>query len=142
MRGWLIDTNVLSELRRRPVRTPIAAWFSEQAIDRLWTSTLVFAEIQHGIKQADVALQPALTAWLETIVRPGFAGRLLALDEATLVRWLALQTEARARQQTLPQVDGLIAAQALQHGLGIATRNVKHFAGLGLALLNPWEPRP
>lgn len=80
-----------------------------------------------------------LERWLEAELRPWFAGRILPVDEAVADRWGALDGERQLEGAALNTADGLIAATALEHGLTLVTRNVKHFRGLGLKILNPWE---
>ena len=85
---------------------------------------------------ADPALRQTLTDWLEVELPNYFVGRLLAIDEAVAGRWGRVQARAG---RTLPVIDGLLAATALQHDLTLVTRNVKDFAGLGVQLVNPWD---
>ena len=94
-------------------------------------------EIRKGIEGvADPAFRQALTDWLEVELPNYFVGRLLGIDEAVADRWGRVQARAG---RTLPVIDGLLAATALQHDLTLVTRNVKDFAGLGVQLVNPWD---
>ena len=94
-------------------------------------------EIRKGIEGvADPAFRQALTDWLEVELPNYFVGRLLGIDEAVVDRWGRVQARAG---RTLPVIDGLLAATALQHDLTLVTRNVKDFAGLGVQLVNPWD---
>ena len=89
---------------------------------------------------ADGARRDKLQRWLESTLRPWFAGRILGIDETIADRWGDLSGALRARGIALPVIDGLLAATALHHNLTFTTRNAEHVAPTGVALYNPWEP--
>jgi predicted nucleic acid-binding protein len=139
----LIDTNIISEVRKGPRCDPaVAEWFEGVAEDDLYLSTLVLGEIRKGIEGvADPAFRQTLTDWLEVELRHYFVGRLLDIDEAVADRWGRVQA---ASGRSLPVIDGLLAATALHHDLSLVTRNTRDFEGLGfeglsLRLINPWQ---
>jgi predicted nucleic acid-binding protein len=80
-----------------------------------------------------------LQQWLDTTLRPWFAGRILPVSEAIAERWGVLEGQCQLKGLTVNAPDGLIAATALEHELTVVTRNVKDFADLGVPILNPWE---
>ncbi|KNZ33734.1 MAG: twitching motility protein PilT [Methylibium sp. NZG] len=135
---FLLDTNVLSELRRRERTHPrVAAWAdSVQAAD-LFLSAITVLEIEAGtlmLARRDEAQGAVLRAWIDAKVLPAFAGRILPVDTAVAQRCARLHVpDPRAER------DALIAATALVHGLHVVTRNVADFAPMGVALVNPWE---
>ena len=137
---FLVDTNVVSELRRtRSGRTDpnVTAWAARVPGSDLFASVIVLQEIEVGVllmEQRDPAQGAVLRRWLESTVLPGFEGRILPVDLAVARRCAALHVP-----DPRPQRDALIAATALVHGLTVATRNVADFAPTGAALLNPWE---
>lgn len=134
---YLVDTNVLSELRRSTADGRVVAWVQARPRQSLYLSVLSLGEIRKGIEGvADPAFRQILTDWLEVEVPTYFVGRLLAIDALVADRWGRVQAAAG---RTLPAIDGLLAATALQHGLTLVTRNVKDFEGLGLELVNPWS---
>ena len=136
--SYLIDTNVLSELRKRQPDANVVAWLEERPRQSLHLSVLSLGEIRKGIESvADAAFRQTLTDWLETDLPTDFVGRLLSLDAPVADRWGRVQATAG---RTLPVIDGLLAATALQHDLTLVTRNVKDFAGLGVPLIDPWLP--
>ena len=138
--SYLVDTNALSELRRSQPDTNVVRWFEQRPRETLFLSVLTLGEIRKGVEmRAADSRRAALLDWLEVQLPRFFSGRLLAIDAATAERWGHL-TAAAGRP--LPAVDGLLAATALQHDLVLVTRNVRDFAGLGVRLLNPWEPMP
>ena len=135
--SYLIDTNVLSELRNRKADGNVVAWMQARPRSSLYLSVLSLGEIRKGIEGvADPAFRRALLDWLEVDLPNWFVGRLLGIDAQTADRWGRVQAAAG---RTLPVIDGLLAATALQHGLTLVTRNTRDFAGLGVQIINPWE---
>lgn len=139
MIGWLLDTNVLSEMRRPKPNADVLRFISERPLDQLYTSVATFAEIRFGIERlTDVARRAALHEWLEHIVRPMFEGRLLEIDEEIMLRWRLILDDGRKRGHTFSQPDLLIAATALHHGLTVVTRDTREYAMANVPVLNPW----
>ncbi|MBE2243379.1 MAG: type II toxin-antitoxin system VapC family toxin [Burkholderiaceae bacterium] len=135
--SYLVDTNVLSELRRKKADARVVAWVRERPRPSLYLSVLSLGEIRKGIESvADAAFRRTLADWLEVELPNYFLGRLLGIDAAVADRWGRLQASAG---RTLPVIDGLLAATALQHDLALATRNTRDFDGLGLRLVDPWQ---
>lgn len=135
--SYLIDTNVLSELRRREPNAQVVAWMQARPRQSLYLSVLSLGEIRKGIEGvADPAFRQTLTDWLEVELRHYFVGRLLDIDETVADRWGRVQA---ASGRSLPVIDGLLAATALQHDLSLVTRNTRDFEGLGVRLINPWQ---
>jgi predicted nucleic acid-binding protein len=135
----LLDTNILSELRKGTRASPeVAAWFEDVDDEALFTSVLVIGEIRRGIELArktDSKKAKALEKWLATLVEH-FNDRILAVDERVADRWGRLCVD-----QKLPDVDGLLAATALVHDFTLCTRNMADFARSGAKLLNPFLKR-
>ena len=139
--SYLIDTNVLSELRRKQPDSHVVAWFSERAAQSLFLSVLTLGEIRKGIElldatHADAARRQSLSDWLEQELPTFFLGRLLGVDAGVADRWGRLQAQAG---RPLPAIDSLLAATALHHNLTLVTRNVRDFADMGVELINPWN---
>lgn len=139
--SYLVDTNVLSELRRRQPDVHVVEWFAGRAAQSLFLSVLTLGEIRKGIQSldetlADSARKRSLSDWLEQELPTFFLGRLLGIDAAVADRWGYVQALAG---RPLPAIDSLLAATALQHNLTLVTRNVKDFAGMGVDLINPWS---
>lgn len=140
MNGYLLDTNVLSELRRPAPDARVRAFVAAQPEDRLFVSKVTFAEIRFGIEQlADPERRAALSAWLDTTLRPMFVGRALAVTEDVILRWRLMVEAGRKRGHTFGQPDLFIAATAAEAGLVVVTRDTAHFAAAQVAVLNPWE---
>lgn len=135
--SYLIDTNVLSELRRRDPNAGVLEWFGQRPSTTLYLSVLTLGEIRKGIDQAaEDARKLKLLDWLEVELPAFFVGRLLSVDTTVADRWGRLQAQAG---RPIPAIDGLIAATALTHGLRLVTRNTRDFTHPGLDIINPWR---
>lgn len=135
--SYLIDTNVLSELRRKSPDPGVVNWFSQRPPATLHLSVLTLGEIRKGIEGiGDDTRRQSLIDWLETDLPAFFTGRILSVDGAVADRWGRL---IAATGRLLPAIDGLLAATALEHDLVLVTRNVKDFAGLPVQIFNPWS---
>jgi predicted nucleic acid-binding protein len=135
---WLLDTNVLSELRRHDRTHPkVAAWAGALHPEDLFLSVITILEIEAGalrLERRDKAQGAILRAWIGKRVLPAFEGRILPIDTAVAQRCARLHVpDPRAER------DALIAATALVHRLKVATRNVADFQPMGVDLFNPWE---
>ena len=128
MSGWLLDTNVLSELRRPKPEPKVIQFISAQSLDLLYVSVVTFAEIRFGIELVtDVARRAELNEWLEHKVRPMFEERVLDITEDIMLKWRLLAEEGRKRGHTYGQPDLIIAATALHHGLTIVSRDTREY---------------
>ncbi len=133
---WLIDTNALSELKKRVPHPGVANWFAERPAGSLHLSVLTLGELRKGIHAMPEGDRKAsFSAWLESDVPVYFAGRILDIDGTIADRWGRLCAEAR---RPLPAIDSLLAATALVHGLTLVTRNLADFDLPSLRVVNPW----
>jgi predicted nucleic acid-binding protein len=137
--GWLIDTNVLSELRRpRPARS-VVAFVAAQPLESLYVSAVTLAEIRFGIELVtDAGRRAALNDWLAHKLRPMFAERVLPVSEDIMFRWRILVEQGRKAGHTFSQPDLIIAATGLEHGLVVVSRDTSDYEKAGVAVLNPW----
>jgi toxin FitB len=137
MSGFLLDTNILSELRKENRCDPgVRKWFAETAAENLFVSVLVLGEIRQGIERIRLRDRPqaqALEKWLRWISAE-FGDRLLPVDEKVADRWGRLGV-----RQPVPLLDALLAATALVHDLTLVTRDVTGVAPTGVKLLNPFS---
>jgi predicted nucleic acid-binding protein len=138
--GYLLDTNVISELMKaRPARS-VADWIVATPEDLLHLSVITIGEIRKGIDllDEDEPKRAALQSWLDRDLRVRFAGRLLPFDESVAERWGQIEAVAKRQRVTLPTIDAQLAATALHHGLTFVTRNTSDVRLTGVPLFNPW----
>ena len=135
---YLLDTDILSELRKPQRNAALVGWFERQRTADLFLSVISIGEIERGIarqRSIDPIFAEALTRWLDTLL--GLYGeRILAFDIQAARRW-GLLSAALGNDSA----DLLIAATALEHGLIVLTRNVKHFEPTGVRVIDPCKPR-
>jgi len=136
---FLLDTNVLSEMMRaEPAREP-AAWISQQPVDLLFTAAVCQAELLAGL-----AVMPhgrrrhALEAAAQAMFAEDFADRVLVFDAAAAVAYAELYAARRRAGRPAATIDLMIAAIARSQDASLVTRNVAHFAGCGITVVNPW----
>ena len=143
MTGWLLDTNVLSELRRPKPEPKVVAFVAAQALDLLYVSSITFAEIRFGIERAPDPNQRAeLHEWLTHKVRPMFDQRVLPVSEDVMFKWRLMIEEGRKVNHTFSQPDLIIAATAAHHGLVMVTRDISDYRRAQIPLFNPWVDPP
>ena len=140
MKGYLVDTNIPSELTQDHPDIRVVTFLRTNQKDSIFLGVLTIGEICKGIALlAPSHRRNALQDWLDLDVRAWYAGRILPVTEAIAERWGNLAAVASQQGITVNIADGLIAATAMEHGLTVVTRNVKDFKGLGLDIFNPWE---
>ena len=138
--SYLVDTNVLSELRRPRPNPAVRDWFAQRPAATLFLSVLTLGEIRKGVQAAsDARRRQALSDWLEADLPAFFTGRVLSVDTAVADRWGRLVAEA---DRPLPAIDSLLAATAVVYDLVLVTRNLRDFAGLPVQVFNPWGEGP
>lgn len=140
MRGFLLDTNLPSELFRPLPNRNVSQWLARQQKALLFLSVVTLGELRKGA----VLLPPGkkrsgLEESIASLIPSWFSARILPVTRAIAERWGVLEGECRLRGASLNTADGMIAATALEHGLTLVTRNVKDFVALGVPLLNPWD---
>jgi predicted nucleic acid-binding protein len=137
--GWLLDTNVLSELRRPRPEAKVLQFVSGQKLQLLYVSAVTFAEIRFGIELVeDAGRRMEINDWLTNELRPMFEDRVLAITEDIMLKWRLLVEDGRKAGYTFAQPDLMIAATALHHGLTVVSRNTGDFERAHVPVLNPW----
>ena len=135
--SYLLDTNVISELRKgERCDGGLARWYEALRDDDVYLSVLTIGELRRGvelIRRRDTASAERLDSWLDR-VSSGYADRILPVDGSVAERWGRLNVP-----DPLPVVYGLLAATAMTHGLTLATRNVRDVAGTGVSWVNPFD---
>ncbi|MBT9588372.1 type II toxin-antitoxin system VapC family toxin [bacterium] len=133
---FVLDTNVVSELRKSRADKRVVSWAASVPVGGLFLSAITILELESGVllaERRDVLQGAALRQWLENSVIPAFKDRVLSVDTAVARHCARLHVpDPRAER------DALIAATALVHGMTVVTRNVTDFAPTGVPLLNPW----
>lgn len=134
--SYLIDTNVLSELRRRDPDVNVVRRMADRPATTLYLSVLTLGELRKGVEGLPEGdRKRRLLDWLEVELPTFFAGRILPVDATVAERWGRLLAQAG---RSLPAIDSLLAATALAHGLTLVTRNLRDFQHPDLTVLDPW----
>lgn len=140
MNGFLLDTNVISELVRREPDANVVRWIEETDESILFLSVITIGEIRNGVERlAPGKRRGRLESWLKLDLRARFRNRILPVDDSVAERWGALSVIAAANGKPVPVIDGLLAATAAHHDLVLVTRNVQDVAGTAVPTLNPWS---
>ncbi|MEI6707923.1 MAG: type II toxin-antitoxin system VapC family toxin [Methylococcales bacterium] len=135
--NYLLDTNVISELKRPKPNQCVIDWFATVTKESLYLSVLTLGEIRKGVdKLPDSQRKQALSSWLEKDIPLWFDSRLLVIDEGVADCWGKLQAQTN---RPLPAIDSLLAATALHHNLCLVTRNIRDFDYPNLTILNIWQ---
>ena len=138
--AWLLDTNILSELRRLRPDPKVVAFVSNSPLEQLHISVVTLAEIRFGIELvSDPNRRAELHEWLTHKMRPMFDGRVLPITEEILLKWRLLVEEGRKTGHTFSQPDLMIAATALHHGLTVVTRDRSDYDKALVPVVNPWD---
>jgi toxin FitB len=136
---YLLDTNVISELRKTAKQrgdANVQKWVAQTPPEHFYTSALCLLELERGallLARRDAAQGKQIKHWIAHQVRPAFAGRILAVDDEVVQRCAPMHVP-----HPKSEIDALIAATALCHGLAVVTRNSQDFENLGVVVLNPW----
>jgi len=134
--GFLLDTNVVSELRKGArADAGVQAWFDEHATDQLWLSVLVVGELRRGVelfRRRDKRADRRLSEWLATITTE-YGDRIIPITTEVCERWAMLNVP-----DPMPVIDGLLAATALERDLTLVTRNTADVERTGVALVSPF----
>jgi len=138
--GYLLDTNIPSELSRDRPDPRVVKWLKTQPATRLFLSVVTIGEICRGLTVLPQGRRRSeLETWFQTDLLMWFRNRILPVTHAIADRWGVLDGQSQLRGMPLNTADGMIAATAMEHDLKVVTRNVKDFARLGVDIFNPWE---
>lgn len=145
--SYLLDTCIISKLRkiRNEPNSSFKHWMLSHPESYYFLSVLTLGEIQAGIsklnpqKSEENKKRMIFEDWLLSDLIPRFKDRILNVDEHTSSIWGAMKGEAFRKNRTLPVIDSLIAATAIQHNLILVTENIKDFVDLGVRLINPFD---
>ena len=140
MSGYLLDTNVISELTKLQPESKVVSWFQSTSEELLYLSVLAIGEIRKGINLLPRSNKRVLLeSWLANDLVLRFAGRIIEVNLDIAERWGLISAQAKIAGTPLAVIDGLMAATALHHNLTLVTRNTKNVQVAGINTLNPWQ---
>jgi toxin FitB len=140
MKGYLLDTNCISEAVRLHPDPRVISWLETADEGLLYLSVLTLGEIRKGVACLPQGRRRAsLESWLTVELRARFSARILPIDAAIADRWGLLAATAKNKGRALSTIDVLLAATAINHSLTIVSRNDGDFADMQVAVLNPWK---
>ena len=137
--NYLLDTCVISELVKNSPDKNVLDWLMNTPAERLYLSVITIGEIRKGLlKLPDSKRKDLLTNWLDSLLED-YKNRILTIDLTVAENWGSIQGKAEKEGNSMPSIDGLIAAIAYTHNLAIVTRNVNDFKPSGVPIKNPWK---
>ncbi len=140
MTGFLLDTNVISEVANSRPEPRVVSWVNSQDNSAIFLSAVSIGELRRGfVLMAPGGKRTRLERWFETDVLLWFGERIVPVTREIADRWGALDANCKLPGTPANTADGMIAATALQHRLAVVTRSVKDFSRLGVPLVNPWD---
>lgn len=140
MKGYLLDTNCVSEAVRVHPEPRVISWLETAEESLLFLSVLTVGEIRKGVASlAPSKRRTLLETWLEIELPSRFSSRILSIDAAIADRWGSLTAIAKSKGRALSIIDGLLAATAIHHNLTVVSRNDSDFVGLQVPIFNPWK---
>ena len=138
--AWLLDTNILSELRRSRPEPKVLSFIETLPLEHMFVSVATLAELRYGIEIiTDAPRRADLNAWLTNIIRPMFDQRVIPITEDIMLKWRLLVEEGRKAGHTFSQPDLMIAASAAHHGMTVVTRDRSQFDKARVPVVNPWD---
>jgi toxin FitB len=138
--GYLLDTNIISELTKTRPEPKVISWIQATSEELLYLSVLAIGEVRKGIDSLPASNRRSLLeSWLANDLVLRFSGRILEVNLDVAERWGTISAQAKIAGTPLAVIDGLMAATTLHHNLTLVTRNVKDLRVSGIKTLNPWE---
>jgi toxin FitB len=138
--GYLLDTNIISELTKTRPEPKVISWIQATSEELLYLSVLAIGEVRKGIDSLPASNRRSLLeSWLANDLVLRFSGRILEVNLDVAERWGTISAQAKIAGTPLAVIDGLMAATTLHHNLTLVTRNIKDLRLSGIKTLNPWE---
>jgi toxin FitB len=138
--GYLLDTNIISELTKTRPEPKVISWIQATSEELLYLSVLAIGEVRKGIDSLPASNRRSLLeSWLANDLVLRFSGRILEVNLDVAERWGTISAQAKIAGTPLAVIDGLMAATTLHHNLTLVTRNIKDLRVAGIKTLNPWE---
>jgi predicted nucleic acid-binding protein len=136
----LLDTNVISEPQKPQPSAAVEGFLRDACEESLYLSVITIAELYRGVAlMAEGRRRIRLSEWVAAELPERFGDRLLPISTPIGALWGDVMAQSHRNGLNISVMDGFLAATAAGHGLAIATRNVRHFAGLGLTIIDPWN---
>jgi predicted nucleic acid-binding protein len=136
----LLDTNVISEMVRKQPNDKVVSWIESHDESSLYLSVITLGELVKGIgKLRDDNRVKRLERWVYHDLVQRFEGRIITLDASVMINWGRIQGHAARDNYTLPIMDSMIAATAIEHNMIVATRNTEDLIRCGADVINPWN---
>lgn len=140
--NYLLDTCVILELVKPEPEKRVIEWISGQDESDLFLSVITIGEIQKGIsKLTESKKKKRLQVWLQVDLQERFSGRIIPIDYKTAINWGMMQATAEKTGNTIPAIDGIIAAQGTTHNMTVVTRNSDDMRASKVLLFNPWQAK-
>ncbi len=140
MRGFLLDTNVISEFDQPKRSSSVIDFVGAQPKALDFVADIVLAELKFGIEMAGSETERSrLTAWVEHFVRPVFGGNVVVTREAEFLEWRLIVAHGRRKKLTYSEPDTLLAATAKSNSLVVVTRDWRPFDLVGVPTIDPWK---
>ncbi len=140
MPGFLLDTNVISELVKPAPDERVLRWVAGRSALDLYLSAITIGELTRGVTRLPAGQRrDRLARWIEEDLQQQFSERILAFDQQAAVTWGKIMGEADRQGRPRAAIGAQLAATAIRHGLTVATRNTADFDGIGVQVTNPWE---
>jgi toxin FitB len=139
MPGFLLDTNIVSELVKPSPEASVLDWLAKQTVVDLYLPAITLGELTRGVvRLPDGRKRNVLIRWVQHDLPLQFEGRILSFDREAAIMWGNIMGEGDRRGRPYAAADAQIAATALRHGLIVATRNRRDFQGMDVELFDPW----
>jgi toxin FitB len=140
MRGFLLDTNIISEIKKPKAKANVLAFIAAQPLNHLFISEITLAELIYGVEQITDPIRRAdYHVWIERDLRPLFYERTLPVSEDVIVRWKGMVVAGQKRGHTFGQPDLFIAAIAALAGLIVVSRDTSQFIAASIHVFDPWN---
>ena len=138
----ILDTNVVSETMRPVAAQQVVRWMNSQPTSSLFITSITVAEMQSGVEKLYPGRRRDETQGLVSAILNDLAGRILSFDSSAALHYAYLVGPISRTKARIETLDFQIAAIALLHGAAVATRNVRHFEGTGVEIIDPWSFSP
>lgn len=140
MSKYLLDTCILSEMNKKEPNQGLIDWFKVNRLQDMYISILTVGELQKGINKLEHSIKKnRLQDWLDNYILPQFTNKIIDIDVNVITQWSKLVADKESVGESMPAIDSLIVASAIEYGLSIITRNTKDMQNAVIPIINPYE---